>query len=463
MGWKDRVKTVVLVMLENRSFDHVLGHLGFENLVPGVDGLEAPLSRYENAYQGALFHPFPREKDDPLASDLPHEYDQVAAQLAPTPGGPITMGGFVSSYAAFRLAQEPPVADVGPEPDPMSFFPSGLVPVTSFLARSFCTCDRWHSSMPTSTQPNRTMAWSGESSIYDTSTGLRLIDTEGTVLDWLVEQGCRWRVYHDGLSFFALYPRAWGHLLGENFSDFEDYLRDMKEATPATAPQVIIVEPSYQNGPHIGQDHPNDNHAPLSMGWGEDFLRRTYEAATANPDIWAQTVLVVYYDEHGGFYDHVAPPAIAYQTTGSPGHLFPTLGPRVPAIVASPLVRPGSVCHALLDHTSVLQFLAEAFGDGPYSTGVDARRAQGIVSLSAALSDEPQRTDIPVAPSLPIPVATALGEGIATPPRTAAQATFEYAARQLLEQRYDDTARKYPELVHWKAAVDAARRGAPGG
>jgi len=460
MPWKDHVKTVVLVMFENRSFDHMLGHLQLEKVVPGVNGLQDPLSRYENLYKGNVFNPFVLQRDDPLVSDLPHEWDEVATELSPVPGGPMTMGGFVSTYAAFRLKNNPVSADPGPQPDPLGFFPSDLVPITSFLARSFCTCDRWHSPLPTSTQPNRTMAWCGASKIHDTSSGLRLIDTDDIILDWLERNHLRWRVYHDGLPFFALYPRAWGHVLGDGFKDFEDYLRDMQAATPETAPQVIIVEPSYNDGPHLGPDHPNDNHAPLAVGWGEDFLRRTYEAATANPTIWAQTVMVVYYDEHGGFYDHVPPPAIGYQTAGEAPFTFKSLGPRIPGIIASPLVRPGSVCSLLFDHTSVLQFLAEAFTPGqPYSPEVNTRKGQGLVSLSEALADEPQRPpdDIPSVPSQPIPVATALGDNIAAPPRTAMQAAFELAARQLLEQRPEDTAKKYPELLHWKAAVDAAR------
>src|ERR1700687_2860992 len=102
MAWRDQVKTVVLVILENRSFDHLLGHLSFENLVP-VNGLRSPLTNYQNLYKGGVFNPFVRQRDDPLVSDLPHEFNEVATQLSPVPQGPITMGGFVSSYAAYRL------------------------------------------------------------------------------------------------------------------------------------------------------------------------------------------------------------------------------------------------------------------------------------------------------------------------------------------------------------------------
>ena len=177
----------------------------------------------------------------------------------------------------------------------------------------------------------------------------------------------------------------------------ESYLHDMQQERAETAPQVVIVEPSYNDGPHIGPDHPNDNHPPLAVGWGEDFLRRVYEAATVNPALWAGTVMVVYADEHGGFHDHVPPPPIAHVTTGTPAHAFRSTGPRIPGIVVSPLVKPGSVCSQLLDHTSVLQLLAEIFTPGqPYSPSVEERRRQGIGSLSVALGDQP-RPDVPVA------------------------------------------------------------------
>ncbi len=448
----DRISTVVLVMLENRSFDHMLGHLAYENLVTDVDGLEKDLSKYENPYQGAGYKPFPMA-GEPLSSDLPHEWDQVATQLAYSQvTQQFSMNGFVDAYAAFTKTQ--PVQQA----DPMGFFTSGKVPITSFLARHFCTCDHWHCPLPTSTQPNRTMAFCGSSQIFDTPPTARLIPSDDILFDWLERARVRWRVYHDGLSFFALYPRAWGYVLGENFRDFEYYFHDMQVEPIDSGPQVIIVEPSYNDGPHIGPDHPNDNHPPLAIGWGEDFLRRVYQAATVNPERWGKTVLIYYYDEHGGFYDHVPPPAIGYQTRGHPSHSFESLGPRIPGIVVSPLVNPSSVHHALFDHTSVLQLLAELFTPGrPYSDEVGQRRQQGISSLSIVLGDTP-RADIPKVPPDPIQVESALGSGIRLRPANGLQASFELAASQLMVSNPAATGKKYPDLFHWKAAVDAERR-----
>ncbi len=447
----DRVSTVVLVIMENRSFDHMLGHLSLENLVAGVNGLGPNLNAYANAYQGGNYLPFAMQPIQ-LQSDLPHEWNWVETHLAESAvTGQFDMNGFVDAYARFTKTNPAQQAD------PMGFFGSSSVPITSFLARQFCICQRWHCPLPTSTQPNRTMAFCGESEIFDTPDGPRLIPCNETLLDWLDRAGVPWRVYHDGLSFFALYPKAWKYVLSDHFRDFENYFHDMQVEPIESGPQVIIVEPSYNDGPHIGPDHPNDNHPPLAIGWGEDFLRRVYQAATANPVRWGKTVLVHYYDEHGGFYDHVSPPPIGYQTLGNPSHTFKSLGPRVPGVIVSPFVGAGVVCDALFDHTSVLQFLAELFTPGkPYSSAVDERRQQGIRSLSVALGTA-ARTDVPAVPSDPITVDSALGAGIRAKPENGLQASFELAASQLIMSNPSVAGKKYPDLFHWKAAVDAAR------
>src|SRR5579885_2998667 len=381
----DKISTVVLVVMENRSFDHMLGHLTYENLIPGANGLDRDLSRYANLHQGGQYLPFVMQ-DAPLSSDLPHEWDQVQTQLAySSVTQQFDMTGFVEAYA--NLTQTNPAQQA----DPMGFFASSTVPITSFLARNFRFCNQWHAPFPSSTQPNRTMAFCGSSEIFDTSSGPRLIHSEDMLFNWLERNRIRWRVYHDGLSFFALYPRAWEFVLSDRFRDFEHYFQDMQTEPIDTGPQVIIVEPSYEDGPHIGPDHPNDNHPPLAIGFGEEFLRRVYQAATINPNRWRKTVLIHYYDEHGGFYDHVPPPPIPYTTKGNPAHTFNSLGVRVPGILVSPYVDRGSVCTALFDHTSVLQFLAELFTPGvPYSAEVEDRKSKGIKSISVALCDAPR-------------------------------------------------------------------------
>jgi phospholipase C len=445
------IKTVILLMFENRSFDHMLGHLSYEGLIPDADGLNAPLGDYQDIYQGDAFNPFEITGDTQLDHDVPHEYNYVATQLARSSvSGQFTMAGFVEAYAAFNSLTP------NPQPDPMGFFPSAQVPVTSFLARNFCPCDRWFCSLPTSTQPNRTMAFCGQSGIFHT--GMQVIPATNNIFDWMDTAGISWRVYHDGFSFFALYPSLWGRVLGDNFTSYENLFRDMQAGT--NLPQVIIVEPSYQDAPHIGPDHPNDNHAPLAIGWGEDFLRRTYQALTANAPLWQQSMMVVYYDEHGGFFDHVPPPPFDNSANAVPPapYAFDSLGPRIPGILVSPWVDPGVVSHQLFDHTSVLQFLAELFTPGtPYSAAVAERAAQGINSISSMLTDTPANVPAPAPPADPIFVQSALGDNIATPPSSPMGQAFEESAMEMIAQHPDAVAQQYPDLLQWQSAVNQAR------
>jgi phospholipase C len=448
----DKVKTVVLLMFENRSFDHMLGHLSFEKINTQVDGLKSPLSSFNNIYKGDTYNAYGIKVDTQLPFDLPHEYTDVAVQLAKSGvTGKFTMSGFVKSYA--DKTGLPPNTQC----QPMGFFKSTQAPISSFLASRFCTCDRWFTPIPTSTQPNRTMAFYGDTHNHLTRSGL--IDIDNSIFDWMTKAGIRWRVYHDGLSFFVLYPKLWHYVFGGNFRKYEELAADMLHEPEETAPQVIIVEPSYQDSPHIGSDRPNDNHAPLAIGWGEEFLRNTYRALIANTKKWEGTVMITYYDEHGGFYDHVPPPNIAYQTKATPPFDFTSLGPRIPGIIASPLVKPGSVCHAQFDHTSVLNFLSEKFAPGkPISETVTKRHSQGIASITEALTN-----DVPWAPpqppTTPINVQTALGRSIQTAPQSDVAQSFEIAANEILKQKPDDTKRVYPELFLWKEAVSKARNG----
>ncbi len=448
----DKVKTVVLLMFENRSFDHILGHFAYENINSNLDGLKEPLTAYNNVYKGDTYNAFAFQNDVQLPSDPPHEYIDVATQLAKSDvTGKFTMNGFVQSYA--EKTNEVP----NTEALPMGFFTSRQVPVSSFLAHNFCTCDRWFTSIPTSTQPNRNMAFFGDSASYLTTGGL--INMNNSILDWMNKARIRWRVYHDGLSFFALYPKQWKYVLGRNFKRYEDLAADILHEPEETAPQVIIVEPTYGDAPHIGSDRPNDNHPPLAMGWGEEFLRNTYRALIANPRKWEGTVFIVYYDEHGGFYDHVPPPGIPYQTKGTPPYTFESLGPRIPAIIASPFVKPASVSHSIFDHTSVLNFLAEKFSPGhPITETVKNRHTQGIASITEALTNEDTWSP-PQPPSTPIEVHTVLGRTIETAPTSDVSRSFETAANQLIQQKPAETKKKYPELFLWKEAVSATRKG----
>lgn len=447
----DKVKTIVLLMFENRSFDHMLGHLSRQKINPDVAGLKDPLTDFSNLYKGGSFPVFPIREDVEMNTDLPHQMEEVKVQLKKHPlTGKLTMGGFVEAYANANQT------DPNKECEPMGFFESSLVPATSFLARTFCTCDNWFCPLPTGTQPNRNMAFSGDSPISEN--GLLLKINQNNIFDWLNRAGrskkVRWRVYHSGMSFFTLYPSLLNHVFGSKFRRYDQLASDIMFEPEDTAPEVIVVEPVYKDAPHITPVRANDNHPPLAVGWGEEFLRRTYEAISCNPKKWESTVFIVYYDEHGGFYDHVSPPKIGFKTGDN--HQFENMGPRIPAIISSPLVKSGSVCHALFDHTSVLQFLAEKFTPGQdYSDSVKARRLAGVKSISTALDNE-VLWPAPPPPADKIAVPVVLGSNILEGPQTEVAESFEAAANDILNNHPVEAAKKIPELIHWKIATDNA-------
>jgi len=443
-----QINTIVVLMFENRSFDHVLGHLSYATYANGtsVDGLQDPLvnPKYLNTYAGDAYYPF-EMADATLASDLPHERIFVTTQLDWSDlKQRYLMDGFVEAYDRFTTATRTL------QPYPMGFLPPWSVWATSFLATNYAVCDRWFAPVPTSTQPNRLMSLTGRTAI-DSTAGLFPPLPGRFVLDWLNDNNIRWRVYHSGISFFALLGK-FDLVLSDAFQPIDRLAADVAHEADATFPQVIFIEPSYGDAPHVGSDLPNDNHPPLSMGPGERLLSQVYEALTSNPARWGGTVLIVTYDEHGGFYDHVPPLPIPYSEPGNPYPPFTSTGPRVPALVVSPLVASRTVYSGPLDHTSMLQLLAERFTPGtPYSPDVTARQQAGIGSVSSVFNLQLGRVAIP---SIPGPTAVSL---VALPPASVASATpmqqaFADAATAMVQQFPQQTAQRYPELVHWQLA-----------
>jgi phospholipase C len=159
------------------------------------------------------------------------------------------------------------------------------------------------------------------------------------------------------------------------YSQFRDHWNDTKPM-----PNVIFIEPEYTDGPHVD---PNDDHPPTGVAKGQALLADIYNIVVGNADRWQKTLMIVTYDEHGGFFDHVPPPPIPCTVAGVQ---FTTAGVRVPAFVISPYVAPGSTFSGTLDHTSFLQLLADRFNAGQtYSAAVAARQSY-LVALSSALT-----------------------------------------------------------------------------
>jgi phospholipase C len=295
------------------------------------------------------------------------------------------------------------------------------------------------------------MALSGYSLRDRTEGGL--IDRQDLFFDWLDRRKIRWRVYSSGLSFFFLMPQLWDSLLDpDRFRSIARLAHDFQNE--ADFPSVIFVEPDFDDSPIHLSGHANDNHPPSPVSFGEVFIKTVYDSLAAKPSKrWDRTLMVLTYDEHGGFFDHVAPPAVPFAPP--PGAKFTegftSLGVRVPAILVSPFAPARPAANALLDHTSILQMLGERFdADGVYSDAVEARRRSGpgLASVTDVLSATP-RADRPRMPDVNIFVQAELADvrRSLTPNQTAFARGLEGFATAHGARALD----RYPQIAHWLA------------
>lgn len=432
---RSNVDTIVVVIMENRSFDHVLGHMRapqFGNR-PDVEGIEnVENQNYLNPNSdGQGIKPFWCD-DISFESDLPHGAGAVATQLARSDfRNTFTMTGFVK---VFERVVHTSVA----RPAVMSLLQPNAAPVTSALAAHYTVCDHWFACVPTSTAPNRLMSMCGYTEHRDTGT---FLPDQTTVYDWLLDHGVRFRVYSAGFPFFLLMPRMVPLVLTNHFRKLDDLAHDM-QTDGADWPQVIFIEPEYLDSPIHGQA-PCDNHPPLPMAPGEAFVKKVYQTLSADAQRWARTVFILTYDEHGGFFDHVSPPAVKYRNANG-NVAFDSTGPRVPAIVAGPFA-PRGVSKLALDNTSILQLIADRFGRdrAAYSSEVAARAQQNIGSVTSVLSVNAANTapcsfdaQSPRVQASPLPLT----------PHSELREAFHQAATGLAARHQAEAFAKYPAL-----------------
>jgi phospholipase C len=218
-------------------------------------------------------------------------------------------------------------------------------------------------------------------------------------------------------------------------------------------PNVIFIEPEYTDGPHA---HPNDDHPPSGVANGQLLVADIYNTLIRNPARWANTALLVTYDEHGGFFDHVPPLPISQPVAG---FQFNSSGVRVPALVVSPQVAPGSVFSGALDHTSILQLLADRFNPNQdYSASVGARQVK-LDRLARILVDPAVPT---AAPAIPESVLALLRAQAAAPSAANGAASAAASANgQALTSAALKTARDHADLMAtpgWQALSDFAAK-----
>ncbi|MDQ3822913.1 MAG: hypothetical protein M3321_06705 [Actinomycetota bacterium] len=414
-----RVEHVFVLMLENRSYDHMLGFsdlagIGIDGQPTAADGADP--SRDKNTLNGIDF-PVTTPADftlDEVDRDPAHEFRDTVVQLCGSDvwqdGGaypqPITNAGFVQSYA-----------DKGsPTPERvMKCFTPEQLPVLNALATEFAVCDRWFSSLPGPTFPNRFFALAGTSGGLDDSpskTDIVVAATvegfrfqNGNIFDLLDQHCIEWRIF-EGDEFPVAFLLSGMNLnaLQGRFDDFEEFADELSATT--FGPKFVFIEPKY--GRHdFAATGPGDFTCGNSMHplddvtRGERLIKDVYEAIRNSPH-WEKSLLIITFDEHGGFYDHVppggaVPPGDAVTQAYVHHHFrFDHLGPRVPALVISPHVRRGVIDHTEFDHTSIIATVERLFG----IKSLTKRDAAANDVLHLLALDTP-RTDTPT--SLPDP------------------------------------------------------------
>jgi phospholipase C len=390
-----KIEHIVVVMFENRSFDNLLGWLYADSdnrpaanlpvqVPPTFDGLEAKtyFNQLDAPGSPPVFATHPPKSWPPVCPQArqvptpdPHEeFDYVTKQLfgrtAPTPGTVPDMSGFLQSYAT--TAAGPACAGQIME----SYGPAEASVINS-LARNFAVCDRWFSSAPTETWPNRGFVHTGSSDGHINNEDYEPYGNR-TLFNALSEQDEKsWGVFHDTDYVPALtqiqFAQLWDKL--DHFHKFAEFKRRCAArgaGDPANRlPAYSFLEPRFlpEPGPWwrlFWPFFPNDYHPPHDVRRGERFLSKVYNAVRSSP-YRDKILLVITFDEHGGCYDHVAPPWGSVAPQPGPvatknGFKFDRLGVRVPTIVVSSYVTPGTVFRAgpgepPYDHTSIVATL----------------------------------------------------------------------------------------------------------
>jgi phospholipase C len=384
---KNLAKTdhIVVLMMENRSFDHMLGFLTIDDGRTDLEGLKAGLA---NSVDGRSYPVHPATSTKLVkAQDPSHGSASVAQQVA---GG--AMSGFAANYVATR--PKPPYASDTPAVV-MAYHTAAQIPVYAYLAEKFCVCDHWFCSVPGETMPNRCYAVAGTSGGHIDALRPPRPYNLASFCRHLDDANVEWRWYsHDYVPMLWLIDSLYG--LAEEavpaYFDRKDVLGHrsfVERAAAGDLPAVSWIDPNFIDLT-FGPAGSNDDHPPSDLHAGQRLVLELFDAVVQGP-AWAKTLVIVTYDEHGGFYDHVAPPAAQDDTPA-----LRKLGPRVPALVISPWVGERQVAKTVFDHTSIIKtilarFCRKADGTVP-DMGARVRAAEHLGGLLGNATARPAIT-----------------------------------------------------------------------
>lgn len=404
------IQHIVVLMLENRSFDHMLGLLysANGNVSPTGQPFEGLTGKESNPLtHGHAVRVFPIKPTDANAYFMPgadpgEGYNATNSQLFGTttaPNPPVaTNKGFVNDFS-YTLGWESKegwsILAGTTAKDIMGVFPPAMLPILSGLAAGFAVCDHWYGSAPTETLPNRAFVNAGTSQGHMDDKTTKY--TCPTIYGSLSNNNLSWSIYgYDAPPLTRLDFADTTEADDSHFGEFTDF---QTAAANGKLSAYTFLEPSWDASGN--SQHPNYN-----VALGEQLIHDVYYALRNGP-AWNQTLLIVTYDEHGGCYDHVPPPSGAVppdDSAGEYGFDFKRFSPRVPTVLISPLIPKGTVFRVAagampLDHTSILKTV-ETRWKLPALTARDAAASDvgNALTLTKPRTDDPlQGVTVPVA------------------------------------------------------------------
>lgn len=353
---------LIVLMLENRSFDHMLGYL------------KSPAYRIEGINRDHLptNDPSVGETEVPVTSDArsandlerdpAHDFVNVNVQIFGNKdaiaSGPL-MRGFVRDYA--DVSKNPSKG-----PNVMKCFTPATLPVLSRLAQEYAICDHWFSSVPGSTIPNRLFAHAAHSSGSVTQDAILAplkLKTIFEVMDDPNNVDNSYRIYAATTGGTILLSNLY---LLRHQDGFHPYKEFQSDCTHGDLPSYTFIEPRYaddiDNGIFANSQHPD-----FPVDAGEALIADVYSAIRNSP-LWPTTLLLIVYDEHGGIFDHFPPPKLnpdlsfpAVPASTNPAFAFDRLGVRVPAVFVSPRIKRGTIIEQQFDHCSIVATVRKLF------------------------------------------------------------------------------------------------------
>jgi phospholipase C len=349
------IEHIFVLMMENHSFDNALGFLGQGD---GLIGQEYNLINPNDPTSQSIY--VSNVAGDTTEPDPLHEFNDTTTQIlgpGPSQSTPLLMGGFVFNYAEAVNGN----VDIGQ--NIMKCYSQETLRALSTLAKEFCLCDRWFSSVPGPTYPNRFYVHAATSDGSAINIRTQIHDML-TIYNHLSDNGYTWGVYFSDFTECFLLRKLWGSL--HNFSYMSEFFKQLESGD---VPNYCFLSPRFIS---FLDWEANDQHPSHSMRNGKILINEVYTSIRKNQDLWRRSLLIVLYDEHGGFYDHVPPPPLEpfsdYKVLNPDGKdsehppfTFNRLGLRVPAILVSPYVKKGSIDSSLYEHSSIAATIKKLF------------------------------------------------------------------------------------------------------